>query len=84
MKIDLNWGRGDLDVVEVSWHTTLVSKILLKNVSQEYAKLYTDTYNNPNDFFSLICPHDKFRVGETACEFPPENDRYPIKLGEKP
>jgi hypothetical protein len=78
-----SWGTGDLDVVLSNWHTTLVTKIPLKNVSQEWAELYTITHNTPQDFFYTICPHDKFRVGETACEFTPENDRCPIRLGEK-
>ena len=78
------WIRGDLDVLEVNWHTTLTTKIPLKNVSQECAELYTVTHNTPKDFFYTICPHDKFRVGETPCEFTPENDRCPIRLGEKP
>jgi len=77
------WGKGNLDVVQVNWHTTLVAKILLESVSKEWAKLYSDTHIAFKDFFMLTESHGKFQVGETACEFTPENDRCNIRLGEK-
>ena len=71
------------DVVECDWDSILVEEILLQAVSQKYAELYTFTHiSSKQGKFLSIKPHGKFQVGETACEFTPENDRCNIRPEE--
>ena len=71
------------DLVEINWDTTLVTKLHLEDVTKYAIELHEHTTVTSKGCFLSVKPHGKFRVSETACEFTPENDRCPIRLGEK-
>lgn len=55
----------DFDVVEINWHTTLITKIHVSGWNKEQAIVYDNIHVAQKDHFFKIVIHGSYKIGDS-------------------